>query len=216
MFWSIILFQPVPAVIFCIRFLNIYISKKIKEQNLKNIYSLIGLYVFCTCMIMIMGWRFAWNLLTFSMLKCLIPENLGVVTSSGCMACDLALRITSHAEWLLMCCCQFLASFIWRSSLSNSFAEAEKVVGWAKNHYLSSCNLPLIKGERLYLPRGRYRLFSSVKIIWVSTTLKLTVVLLCLKPWNCDFEVEGARSYIPKALTEFEGMFHQLLSKLKR
>ncbi|KAL4638273.1 hypothetical protein ACB092_03G135100 [Castanea dentata] len=31
--------------------------------------------------------------------------------------------------------------------------KAEKVVGWAKNHYLSSCNLPLIKGERLYLPR---------------------------------------------------------------
>ncbi|XP_044493531.1 uncharacterized protein LOC123216929 isoform X2 [Mangifera indica] len=31
--------------------------------------------------------------------------------------------------------------------------KAEKVVGWAKNHYLSSCELPSIKGERLYLPR---------------------------------------------------------------
>lgn len=31
--------------------------------------------------------------------------------------------------------------------------KAEKVVGWAKNHYLSSCPLPSIKGERLYLPR---------------------------------------------------------------
>lgn len=31
--------------------------------------------------------------------------------------------------------------------------KAEKVVGWAKNHYLSSCNLPSIRGERLYLPR---------------------------------------------------------------
>lgn len=31
--------------------------------------------------------------------------------------------------------------------------KAEKVVGWAKNHYLSSCLLPFIKGERLYLPR---------------------------------------------------------------
>ncbi|GAV70608.1 AAA domain-containing protein [Cephalotus follicularis] len=31
--------------------------------------------------------------------------------------------------------------------------KAEKVVGWAKNHYLSSCLLPLIKGERLHLPR---------------------------------------------------------------
>ncbi|PQP98320.1 uncharacterized protein Pyn_18056 [Prunus yedoensis var. nudiflora] len=31
--------------------------------------------------------------------------------------------------------------------------KAEKVVGWAKNHYLSSCLLPSIKGERLHLPR---------------------------------------------------------------
>ncbi|KAM1064762.1 hypothetical protein ACFX15_019846 [Malus domestica] len=31
--------------------------------------------------------------------------------------------------------------------------KAEKVVGWAKNHYLSSCLLPYVKGERLHLPR---------------------------------------------------------------
>ncbi|KAF9612257.1 hypothetical protein IFM89_038679 [Coptis chinensis] len=31
--------------------------------------------------------------------------------------------------------------------------KAEQVVGWAKNHYLSSCVLPSIKGERLNLPR---------------------------------------------------------------
>ncbi|XVF44539.1 hypothetical protein PTKIN_Ptkin02bG0132600 [Pterospermum kingtungense] len=31
--------------------------------------------------------------------------------------------------------------------------KAEKVVGWAKNHYLSICTLPSIKGERLCLPR---------------------------------------------------------------
>ncbi|CAH9088234.1 unnamed protein product [Cuscuta europaea] len=31
--------------------------------------------------------------------------------------------------------------------------KAEKVVGWAKNHYLSSCIEPSIKGDRLYLPR---------------------------------------------------------------
>lgn len=31
--------------------------------------------------------------------------------------------------------------------------KAEKVVGWAKNHYLSSCLLPSIKGERLNVPR---------------------------------------------------------------
>ncbi|XP_065868956.1 uncharacterized protein [Euphorbia lathyris] len=31
--------------------------------------------------------------------------------------------------------------------------KAEKVVGWAKNHYLSLCQHPSIKGERLILPR---------------------------------------------------------------
>ncbi|XP_050231999.1 uncharacterized protein LOC126680824 isoform X2 [Mercurialis annua] len=31
--------------------------------------------------------------------------------------------------------------------------KAEKVIGWAKNHYLSSCLLPSIKGDRLLLPR---------------------------------------------------------------
>uniref|UniRef100_A0A6N2M0K6 AAA+ ATPase domain-containing protein n=1 Tax=Salix viminalis TaxID=40686 RepID=A0A6N2M0K6_SALVM len=31
--------------------------------------------------------------------------------------------------------------------------KAEKVIGWAKNHHLSSCLLPCIKGDRLSLPR---------------------------------------------------------------
>lgn len=31
--------------------------------------------------------------------------------------------------------------------------KAEKVVGWARNHYLSKCILPSIKGERLTVPR---------------------------------------------------------------
>ncbi|PIA47903.1 hypothetical protein AQUCO_01400478v1 [Aquilegia coerulea] len=31
--------------------------------------------------------------------------------------------------------------------------KAEQIVGWAKNHYLSSCSLPSVKGERLTLPR---------------------------------------------------------------
>ncbi|CAA2965484.1 AAA+-type ATPase [Olea europaea subsp. europaea] len=30
--------------------------------------------------------------------------------------------------------------------------KAEMVIGWAKNHYLSSCLLPSIKGDRLHLP----------------------------------------------------------------
>ncbi|XP_010261095.1 PREDICTED: uncharacterized protein LOC104600003 isoform X2 [Nelumbo nucifera] len=31
--------------------------------------------------------------------------------------------------------------------------KAEKVIGWARNHYLSTCILPLVKGERLNVPR---------------------------------------------------------------
>ncbi|XP_073041747.1 uncharacterized protein, partial [Primulina eburnea] len=31
--------------------------------------------------------------------------------------------------------------------------EAEKVVGWAKNHYLSSCLHPSVKGDQLHVPR---------------------------------------------------------------
>ncbi|CAN6484765.1 unnamed protein product [Victoria cruziana] len=32
--------------------------------------------------------------------------------------------------------------------------KAEKVVGWARNHYLSGCLLPSLRGERLSIPRG--------------------------------------------------------------
>lgn len=35
------------------------------------------------------------------------------------------------------------------------FAGAEKVIGWAKNHYLSSCPSLSIKEGRLILPRER-------------------------------------------------------------
>lgn len=36
------------------------------------------------------------------------------------------------------------------------FTEAEKVIGWARNHYLASSPDPLVKGGRLSLPRERY------------------------------------------------------------
>ncbi|KAK6925400.1 ATPase, AAA-type, core [Dillenia turbinata] len=55
--------------------------------------------------------------------------------------------------------------------------KAEKVVGWARNHYLSSCLLPSIKGERLNVPRES----------------------------NC--KAEGAGTNIQKALTKFKGMY---------
>ncbi|BBG94688.1 P-loop containing nucleoside triphosphate hydrolases superfamily protein [Prunus dulcis] len=41
--------------------------------------------------------------------------------------------------------------------------KAEKVVGWAKNHYLSSCLLPSIKGERLHLPRKSNFTFEGAR-----------------------------------------------------
>ncbi|OIW08832.1 hypothetical protein TanjilG_16413 [Lupinus angustifolius] len=46
--------------------------------------------------------------------------------------------------------------------------KAEKVVGWAKNHYLSSCLLPSVKGERLCLPRERA---SNLILISVNQSL---------------------------------------------
>ncbi|KAG8378902.1 hypothetical protein BUALT_Bualt07G0032800 [Buddleja alternifolia] len=36
--------------------------------------------------------------------------------------------------------------------------KAEKVVGWAKSHYLSSCLLPSVKGDRLQVPRESFEL----------------------------------------------------------
>ncbi|KAG6525539.1 hypothetical protein ZIOFF_015501 [Zingiber officinale] len=38
------------------------------------------------------------------------------------------------------------------SLLFEIFVEAEKVIGWAKNHYLSSSLLPTVKGDRLMIP----------------------------------------------------------------
>ncbi|KAL3835199.1 hypothetical protein ACJIZ3_009935 [Penstemon smallii] len=39
--------------------------------------------------------------------------------------------------------------------------KAEKLVGWAKNHYLSSCLIPSVKGARLQLPRDSLELAIS-------------------------------------------------------
>ncbi|KAJ6681805.1 P-LOOP CONTAINING NUCLEOSIDE TRIPHOSPHATE HYDROLASES SUPERFAMILY PROTEIN [Salix koriyanagi] len=41
----------------------------------------------------------------------------------------------------------------WLSRAVPKSNQAEKVIGWAKNHYLSSSLLPCIKGDRLSLPR---------------------------------------------------------------
>ncbi|KAE8662207.1 P-loop containing nucleoside triphosphate hydrolases superfamily protein isoform 2 [Hibiscus syriacus] len=43
--------------------------------------------------------------------------------------------------------------------------KAEKVVGWAKNHYLSSCAFPSIKGDRLCLPRESFEIEGARNII---------------------------------------------------
>ena len=46
------------------------------------------------------------------------------------------------------------------------FVEAEKVIGWARNHYLATCPEPLVKGGRLSLPRERY-IHDCGFILWI-------------------------------------------------
>lgn len=49
-----------------------------------------------------------------------------------------------------------LIDFISKVFLLNLIiVEAERVVGWARNHYLSSVILPSLKGDRLVIPRER-------------------------------------------------------------
>ncbi|MBA0656310.1 hypothetical protein Goklo_008677 [Gossypium klotzschianum] len=70
--------------------------------------------------------------------------------------------------------------------------KAEKVVGWAKNHYLSSCTLPSIKGERLCLPRESYEIERGRNII--SET--------CTKPegMNCNLAKDEYESNFVSAV----------------
>lgn len=71
-------------------------------------------------------------------------------------------------------------------------AGAEKVVGWAKNHYLSSCSFPSVKGQRLHLPRERYHfiflkhvyciiMLQYLKVIAVFSCQSLEIAILRLK-----------------------------------
>ncbi|MBA0863199.1 hypothetical protein Goshw_018059, partial [Gossypium schwendimanii] len=70
--------------------------------------------------------------------------------------------------------------------------KAEKIVGWAKNHYLSSCTLPSIKGERLCLPRESYEIERGRNII--SET--------CTKPegMNCNLAKDEYESNFVSAV----------------
>ncbi|KAK1267531.1 hypothetical protein QJS04_geneDACA019370 [Acorus gramineus] len=49
--------------------------------------------------------------------------------------------------------------------------KAEQVVGWARNHYLSSCNLPSVKGDRLDVPRESLEV-AIVRLMEKETVFK--------------------------------------------
>lgn len=63
------------------------------------------------------------------------------------------------------------------------FAGAEKVIGWARNHYLSSCPSPSINEGRLILPRERY--WHGCWFIFEVLYVKLYFILLL----SSSFEV---------------------------
>ncbi|KAK1314542.1 Katanin p60 ATPase-containing subunit A1 [Acorus calamus] len=49
--------------------------------------------------------------------------------------------------------------------------KAEQVVGWARNHYLFSCNLPSVKGDRLDVPRESLEV-AIVRLMEKETVFK--------------------------------------------
>ncbi|KAG6383273.1 hypothetical protein SASPL_156979 [Salvia splendens] len=49
--------------------------------------------------------------------------------------------------------------------------KAEKVVGWARSHYLSSCPLPSVKGDRLQIPRESLEI-AILRLMEQETALK--------------------------------------------
>ena len=66
-------------------------------------------------------------------------------------------------------------------------AEAEKVVGWARSHYLSSTTLPSIKGDRLIIPRERYICFALNNSFRETLNIGLVGHLLRLVPYYYCF-----------------------------
>lgn len=70
-------------------------------------------------------------------------------------------------------------------------AGAEKVIGWARSHYLSSAINPSIKGDKLVIPRERYFL-SCLGIqlyLWAMAGHWLLISFL----WSLDLAIERLR-----------------------
>ncbi|KAG5224442.1 peroxisomal ATPase pex [Salix suchowensis] len=81
---------------------------------------------------------------------------------------------------------------------------AEKVIGWAKNHYLSSSLLPCIKGDRLSLPRGSLEI-AIVRLKEQETiSEKPNFVSAVVAPGEIGvkFNDVGALEEVKKALNE--------------
>ncbi|KAG6529405.1 hypothetical protein ZIOFF_011603 [Zingiber officinale] len=87
-------------------------------------------------------------------LFCLLNMDVGPV---GVQACRKGGSCVEECRASLVVGClshTYLAnhSMTSLSLLFEIFVEAEKVIGWAKNHYLSSSLLPTVKGDRLMIP----------------------------------------------------------------
>jgi hypothetical protein len=71
---------------------------------------------------------------------------------------------------------------------------AEKVIGWARSHYLSSATHPSIKGDKLVIPRERYFLIGLAiqSYLWLDITVN---ILPYLKSGASNQETKGAGGF---------------------
>ncbi|OMP05199.1 hypothetical protein COLO4_08994 [Corchorus olitorius] len=76
--------------------------------------------------------------------------------------------------------------------------KAEKVVGWAKNHYLSSCARPSIKGGRLCLPRESFEVErTGNSIAKACTKLEGTYFIPVFNLAKDEFENNFVSAVVP-------------------
>jgi hypothetical protein len=62
-------------------------------------------------------------------------------------------------------------------------AEAERVVGWARNHYLSSTVSPSIKGDKLIIPQERYFCFTWTIVLVGHFNLAAPLSFVLYEVW---------------------------------
>ncbi|KAK6282101.1 hypothetical protein POUND7_015926 [Theobroma cacao] len=75
--------------------------------------------------------------------------------------------------------------------------KAEKVVGWAKNHYLSSCTLPSIRGERLCLPRESFEVEGARNNISKACTKLEGMNFIPINLAKDDYESNFVSAVVP-------------------